>query len=204
MVSKEKLMLYLYSFTEDKKQIRIAKAIADRISSNNPIGKVIMSLLEKAENGDFKLVNNDKMFMTGRKNKNEMVTGLRNWEIGSSISGIPIIKESRNITESNKLYGDARRKKIPFICILEKRGLYSIRWDILTCDCYLKESAKLKLGEIWDRVAIHNKDYMNPKKQSAIKSSSDFGEFLFVERDIIANVLEEVKSIINDSDNYIQ
>ncbi|MCK4797885.1 MAG: hypothetical protein KAT05_10905 [Spirochaetes bacterium] len=54
MVSKEKVMLYLYSFTEDKKEIRIAKAIADRISRNNPIGKVIMSLLEKAENGDFK------------------------------------------------------------------------------------------------------------------------------------------------------
>lgn len=54
MVSKEKVMLYLYSFTEDNKEIRIAKSIADRISSNNPIEKVIMSLLEKAENGDSK------------------------------------------------------------------------------------------------------------------------------------------------------
>ena len=54
MVSKEKVMLHLYSLSEDKKQIRIAKAIADRISNDNPIGKVIMSLLQKAENGDFK------------------------------------------------------------------------------------------------------------------------------------------------------
>ena len=54
MVSKEKVMLYLYSLSEDKKQIRIAKAIADRIGSDNPIGRMIMSLLEKSENGDFK------------------------------------------------------------------------------------------------------------------------------------------------------
>lgn len=54
MVSKEKVMLYLYGLMEEPKQIRIAKAIADRIGGNTQVGKVIMLLLEKAENGDFK------------------------------------------------------------------------------------------------------------------------------------------------------
>lgn len=53
-VSKQKVMLYLYGFSEDPKQVRISKAIADRIAGNSPAGKVIMLLLQKAENGEFK------------------------------------------------------------------------------------------------------------------------------------------------------
>lgn len=44
MVSKQKVMLYLYGLMEDPEQIKVAKAIADRIGGNTQIGKVTMLL----------------------------------------------------------------------------------------------------------------------------------------------------------------
>ena len=49
-----KVAMELRESMADPMQRRVAKATIDWVEDRSPVGKVIIDLLEKAENGDFK------------------------------------------------------------------------------------------------------------------------------------------------------